>query len=204
MKRLISLTLSFVLVLSTLAFAQSSVMYSASVQSKAGANQEFLAPGADGPIYDNGVQPSNGVIDTIQNTNILAEQESKEARLAELRARLAELRGEVPAENSIPATHTATNGIQSGYTTSGVGYGFARLAQNLSVKRGQTDFISATFIGDNRYEVVNKSANWYANGTFIVDVFGPNENSLKDGYQIWFALYDANLKRIGTAQAYHK
>ena len=190
MKKLISLTMILSLFICSLCFAQA---------------QEFAAPGVDGPILTNEANPELTTNQQTNNNTETADISEKEARLAELRLRLAQLRGEIPVEETKAATTPViANNIQSGYTAKGVGYGFARLAQNLSVKRGQTDFVSATYIKENRYEVINKSADAWANGTFIVDIFGTNESGLKDGYQIWFALYDANLNRIGTAQAFHK
>ena len=91
--------------------------------------------------------------------------------------------------------------IPSGYTSSGFAYGFARLAQNLSQKRGDVDFISATKVKDKQYIVICSSNDNYSNGAFQVDIFQSNETELKSGYQIWFGLYDENAKKIGTAQA---
>ena len=91
--------------------------------------------------------------------------------------------------------------IPSGFTSTGFAYGLARLAHNLSLKRGEVDFVSAAKVKDKQYLVVCKSRDYYANGTFLVDIFPSNENELKDGYQIWFTLYDPQAKKIGTAQA---
>ena len=91
--------------------------------------------------------------------------------------------------------------IQSGYTANGFAYGLARLAHNLSLKRGNVEFVSASKIKDKQYLVVCKSPDTFANGTFLVDIDGVNDNDLKDGYQIWFGLYDNNMTKLGTAQA---
>lgn len=91
--------------------------------------------------------------------------------------------------------------IPSGFTADGFAYGLARLAHNLALKRGEVTFKSATKIKDKQYYVVCESLDRYANGTFLVDLYPPNEAELKDGYQIWFTLYDINAKKIGTAQA---
>ena len=91
--------------------------------------------------------------------------------------------------------------IPSGFTNDGFAYGLARLAHNLSLKRGEVNFVSATKIKDKQYYVVCDSADRYANGTFLVDIFPANEAELKDGYQLWFTLYDINAKKLGTAQA---
>lgn len=90
--------------------------------------------------------------------------------------------------------------IQSGYTANGFAYGLARLAHNLSLKRGNVEYVSASKIKDKQYLVVCKSPDHFANGTFLVDIYGVNEDELKDGYQLWFGLYDNNMIKIGTAQ----
>lgn len=91
--------------------------------------------------------------------------------------------------------------IPSGFTADGFAYGLARLAHNLSLKRGEVNFVSATKIKDKQYYVVCESLDRYANGTFLVDIFPTNETELKDGYQMWFTLYDIHAKKIGTAHA---
>ena len=91
--------------------------------------------------------------------------------------------------------------IPSGFTADGFAYGLARLAHNLAAKRGEVNFVSATKIKDKQYYVVCQSQDRYANGTFLVDIFPANEAELKDGYQLWFTLYDINAKKLGTAQA---
>ena len=91
--------------------------------------------------------------------------------------------------------------IKSGFTADGFAYGLARLAHNLAAKRGEVNFVSATKIKDKQYYVVCESRDKYANGTFLVDIFPANEAELKDGYQLWFTLYDINAKKLGTAQA---
>ena len=207
MKRLISATVIFTLVLSSFIYAEGVIM----IPGKSGSynynnSKEILRPGVDGPIYSETDPQSTTTTPTIvENTVTDTTQEESRSRLEELQLRLAQLRGEVPAEESkTVAPLLVINNIESGYNSEGVAYGFARLAQNLSAKRGQVNFESATYIKDNRYEVTNSSKDAYANGTFIVDVFDATENELKEGYQIWFSLYDSNFRKIGTAQAFRK
>ena len=101
----------------------------------------------------------------------------------------------------LQAVANAMLDIPSGFTADGFAYGLARLAHNLSLKRGEVNFVSATKIKDKQYYVVCQSSDRYANGTFLVDIFPANEAELKDGYQLWFTLYDINAKKLGTAQA---
>lgn len=103
--------------------------------------------------------------------------------------------------SQMQALANATLDIPSGFTADGFAYGLARLAHNLAAKRGEVNFVSATKIKDKQYYVVCESDDKYANGTFLVDIYPANEAELKDGYQMWFTLYDINAKKLGTAQA---
>lgn len=169
--------------------------------------QEFTAPGVDGPILS---KEKNTNVDTsvqIMNTEKVA-LDDEQVRLAQI-AQLAQLQAQLEAqlaalragETMVSNTVSYDVDIASGINDKGVAYGLARLAQNLAVKRGETTFVSATKVGQNSYNVVLQSVDDWANGTFRVDIFSPNENTLKEGYQIWFSVYDINGKKIASAQA---
>lgn len=209
MKKLISFITIFTIISASLVFADD---YGASRTSGGLARiedpsaQEFLRPGANGPIFTEGketeAKSSSQIIEATKEANVVDEQ--KQAQLSALRAQLAKLRGETLETTTIPNINITVNNISSGYTVNGVGYGFARLAQNIAARRGDTTFISATHLGENHYEVVLSSVDTWANGTFLIDVYDDSSAELKEGYQVWIGLYDANLKRIGTAQAKKK
>ena len=89
--------------------------------------------------------------------------------------------------------------IPSGRTIDGTSYGFERLAKIRESLHGEPVTItSCTKLNDNQYQVVCTSANNFSNGTFIIDIFPTSDNELKPGYQLWFSLYDAELKKYGT------
>lgn len=204
MKKLISFITVFTMLMCSFVFAEASGV---NTSGGLGATyitgaQEFLEPGADGPVFSKGKETTGAIINTTNQTTdtpVTTETDDKQTRLAQLQAQLAALRNGGSVSTSTATTYNVE--IASGIRADGVAYGLARLAQNLEAKRGQTSFVSATKVGDNRYNVVLKSVDAWANGTFQVDIFGSNENSLKDGYQIWFSIYDANGRKVGTAQA---
>ena len=91
--------------------------------------------------------------------------------------------------------------IPSGYTATGFAYGLARLSALRELIHGKSVNIdSIVKIADKQYQVTCSSENEFCNGTFIVDIFSGNENALKDGYQLWFSLFDQNFNKFGTAQ----
>ena len=57
---------------------------------------------------------------------------------------------------------------------------------------------SATKLANNQYQVTCVSNNPFSNGTFIVDIYPSSDNELKEGYQLWFSLFDGELKKRGT------
>lgn len=81
--------------------------------------------------------------------------------------------------------------VKSGRTEKGFYYGFERLTHLREIIHGEPVTItSTTKLSDTQYQVTCASANRYSNGTFIIDLFSSNQNELKEGYQLWFSLFD--------------
>lgn len=107
------------------------------------------------------------------------------------------------ADSSYPIAYNVD--IPSGYNANGAAYGLARLAQLREKIHGtDVDITSLTKVSNNQYLITCTSKNAYCNGTFIIDVFPGNENELKEGYQIWFSIFDQYWNKTGTAQAKRK
>ena len=95
--------------------------------------------------------------------------------------------------------------IPSGYTATGFAYGLARLAYLREQIHGKPVTIdSIVKLKDRQYQVTCTSVDPYCNGTFIVDIFPGNENKLKEGYQLWFSIFDQNVIKHGSAQVKRK
>ena len=95
--------------------------------------------------------------------------------------------------------------IPSGYTATGFAYGLARLAYLREQIHGKpVNIDNIVKIADKQYQVTCTSQDPFCNGTFIVDIFSGNENSLKEGYQLWFSIFDPNFNKSGTAQVKRK
>lgn len=95
--------------------------------------------------------------------------------------------------------------IPSGYNANGTAYGLARMAQLRERIHGTSVTIeSIAKVGHNQYQINCTSKNPYCNGAFIVDVFPGNENVLKEGYQLWFSVFDPAWNKLGTAQVKRK
>ena len=89
--------------------------------------------------------------------------------------------------------------IPSGRTESGFYYGLERMAKLREIIHGTPVTItSATKLANSQYQVTCVSNNPFSNGTFIVDIYPSSDNELKEGYQLWFSLFDGELKKRGT------
>ena len=64
--------------------------------------------------------------------------------------------------------------------------------------RSPAPITSATKLANSQYQVTCVSNNPFSNGTFIVDIYPSSDNELKEGYQLWFSLFDGELKKRGT------
>ena len=90
--------------------------------------------------------------------------------------------------------------IPSGRTADGFYYGLERMVKLREIIHGEPVTItSATKLANNQYQVTCVSNNPFSNGTFIVDIYPSSDNELKEGYQLWFSLFDGELKKRGTA-----
>ena len=95
--------------------------------------------------------------------------------------------------------------IPSGRTATGFYYGLERLASvKEKIHEKPVTINSVTKLGNNQYQVVCTSENLASNGTFIVDIFNTIDDDVRDGYSMWFGLFDANISRYGTAQVKRK
>lgn len=104
-----------------------------------------------------------------------------------------------PQQASQTAYVKAYADIPSGRTAEGFYYGFERLAKLREIIHGKPVTItSVTKLADKQYQITCVSENAFSNGTFIVDILPGNENELKEGYQLWFSIFDANIKKLGT------
>lgn len=91
--------------------------------------------------------------------------------------------------------------VKSGRTEKGFYYGFERLTHLREIIHGEPVTItSTTKLSDTQYQITCESANRYSNGTFIIDLFPGNQNELKEGYQIWFSLFDEEGRKYYSAQ----
>ena len=89
--------------------------------------------------------------------------------------------------------------IPSGRTADGFYYGLERMAKLREIIHGTPVTItSATKLANSQYQVTCVSNNPFSNGTFIVDIYPSSDNELKEGYQLWFSLFDGELKKRGT------
>ena len=90
--------------------------------------------------------------------------------------------------------------IPSGRTADGFYYGFERLSKLREILHGTSVTItSCTKLTENQYQITCASENAFSNGNFIVDIYPSSDNELKEGYQLWISLFDAELKKRGTA-----
>ncbi len=90
--------------------------------------------------------------------------------------------------------------IPSGRTADGFYYGLERLSKLREILHGTPVTItSCTKLANNQYQITCTSENAFSNGTFIVDIYPSSDNELKEGYQLWVSLFDADLKKRGTA-----
>ena len=95
--------------------------------------------------------------------------------------------------------------IPSGYNENGNAYGLARLAQLREKIHGVTVTIDSIIkINQNQYQMTCTSKNKSCDGTFIIDIFPSDENTLKEGYQLWFSIFDPTWNKVGTAQVKEK
>ena len=201
-KKIIVVSMSFVIALMSFTFAGVSHYSSNIIMPKRPDINPITGSQVPAQVYNNQAPVNNNAqVEASQLTpEQLYEMQKAEALKAMQAAALAN--GNNASQNAgMQALANAMLDIPSGFTADGFAYGLARLAHNLSLKRGEVNFVSATKIKDKQYYVVCESADRYANGTFLVDIFPVNETELKDGYQIWFTLYDINAKKLGTAQA---
>ena len=89
--------------------------------------------------------------------------------------------------------------IPSGRTADGFYYGLERMVKLREIIHGEPVTItSTTKLANNQYQVTCVSNNAFSNGTFIVDIYPSSDNELKEGYQLWFSLFDGELKKRGT------
>ena len=205
LRKIVLLSSVFVLLTMSVSFAGVNHVSSGTIYPK---NQNYNPVGQ--PEFPTSNQNTQAPISTNQQSastqasQLTAEQlyEMQKAEALKAMQAAALANGANASQNAqLQAVANAMLDIPSGFTADGFAYGLARLAHNLSLKRGEVNFVSATKIKDKQYYVVCQSRDKYANGTFLVDIFPANEAELKDGYQLWFTLYDINAKKLGTAQA---
>lgn len=91
--------------------------------------------------------------------------------------------------------------IPSGRTEKGFYYGLERLVYLREGIHGEPVTITSVVkLSNTQYQVTCSSADRHSNGTFIVDLFSSNENELKEGYQLWFSIFDATGRKYYSAQ----
>lgn len=204
LRKIVSLSMAFVLATVTVNFAGVNHISSGTVYPK---SQNYNPKGEPtAPVANNNAQvptTNTQAPTSTQAPQLTAEQlyELQKAQALKAMQASAVANGANAAQNAqMQVLANAMLDIPSGFTADGFAYGLARLAHNLSQKRGEVNFVSATKIKDKQYYVVCQSRDHYANGTFLVDIYPVNEAELKSGYQLWFTLYDINAKKLGTAQ----
>ena len=202
-RRIIVVSMAFVILIMSISFAGTS-LYSTNIIMPKNTSGNPLT-GTQTSTQNNSAQApvNNTQNSSTQVTQLTPEQlyELQKAQaLQAMQASALANAGNALQNSKLQTLTNAMLDIPSGFTADGFAYGLARLAHNLSLKRGEVNFISATKIKDKQYYVVCESRDSYANGTFLVDIYPTNEAELKDGYQLWFTLYDINAKKIGTAQ----
>lgn len=204
LRKIVSLSMAFVLATVTVSFAGTNHVSSGIIYPKSQNYNPKVEPSA--PTSNNSTQApttNTQASTSSQSSQYTAEQlyeMQKAEALKAMQAAVAANGANVTQNAQMQALANAMLDIPSGFTADGFAYGLARLAHNLSQKRGEVNFVSATKIKDKQYYVVCQSRDYYANGTFLVDIFPVNEAELKSGYQLWFTLYDINAKKLGTAQ----
>lgn len=95
--------------------------------------------------------------------------------------------------------------IPSGRRADGFYYGLERLVGTRERVHGvPVSITSVVKLGENQYQVTCLSEKYVANGTFIVDIYREYDSEVREGYNLWFGLFDSNMKRYGTAQVKRK